>query len=50
MRRADAAARLARAHGTGAVQGDRLTLLRGPATVQPVLELSGVETLLPFAD
>lgn len=50
MRRADAAARLARAHATGAVRSDRLALLRGPAAVQRVLELSGVETLLPFAD
>jgi anti-anti-sigma regulatory factor len=29
---------------------NRLVLLRGPAAVQRVLELSGVETRLPFAD
>ncbi|MGH2943480.1 MAG: STAS domain-containing protein [Solirubrobacteraceae bacterium] len=29
---------------------NRLTLLRGPAAVQRVLELSGVVALLPFAD
>lgn len=29
---------------------NRLTLLRGPAAVQRVLELCGVERLLPFAD
>ena len=28
----------------------RLTLKRGPAAVQRVLELSGVDVLLPFAD
>ena len=28
----------------------RLTLLRGPAAVQRVMELSGVDVLLPFAD
>ena len=28
----------------------RLTLRRGPAAVQRVLELSGVDVLLPFAD
>ena len=29
---------------------ERLTLLRGPAAVQRVLELTGVVDLLPFAD
>ncbi len=29
---------------------NRLVLLRGPTVVQRVLELSGVETRLPFAD
>ncbi|MDP8908623.1 MAG: hypothetical protein M3N47_05800 [Chloroflexota bacterium] len=29
---------------------ERLSLLRGPAAVQPVFELSGIEQLLPFAD
>jgi anti-sigma B factor antagonist len=29
---------------------DRLTLLRGPAAVQRVLEITGVVDLLPFAD
>lgn len=28
----------------------RLTLVRGPAAVQRVMELSGVDELLPFAD
>jgi anti-anti-sigma factor len=30
--------------------GNRLTLLRGPAAVQRTLELCGVNGLLPFAD
>ena len=29
---------------------NRLTLLRGPAAVQRVFEISGVEELVPFAD
>ncbi len=30
--------------------GNRLALLRGPAAVQRVFELSGVDSLLPFVD
>jgi anti-anti-sigma factor len=30
--------------------GSRLALLRGPAAVQRVFELSGISDLLPFAD
>lgn len=32
------------------LDAERLTLLRGPAAVQRVLELTGVERLLPFRD
>lgn len=38
------------AHARSRADANRLVLLRGPAVVQRVLELSGVETLLPFAD
>lgn len=41
---------LIQAHTRSRANGDRLTLLRGPATVQRVMELSGVVALLPFAD
>lgn len=38
------------ANARSRADANRLTLLRGPAAVQRVLELSGVERLLPFAD
>jgi anti-sigma B factor antagonist len=38
------------AHARSRADADRLVLLRGPIVVQRTLELSGVETLLPFAD
>jgi anti-anti-sigma factor len=38
------------AHVRSRAVSDRLTVLRGPAAVQRVLQLSGVEPLLPFAD
>lgn len=38
------------AHARSRADANRLTLLRGPAAVQRVLELSGVEQLLPFAE
>ena len=41
---------LVTAHARSRADADRLTLLRGPRAVQRVLELSGVDTLLPFAD
>jgi anti-anti-sigma factor len=41
---------LINAHVRSRNDSDRLTLLRGPAAVQRILELSGVEALLPFAD
>lgn len=39
-----------RADARSRADANRLTLLRGPAAVQRVLELSGVEQQLPFAD
>lgn len=41
---------LIQAHARSRAHGDRLTLRRGPAAVQRVMELSGVDVLLPFAD
>lgn len=38
------------AHARSRADSNRLTLLRGTAAVQRLLELSGVDTLLPFAD
>jgi anti-anti-sigma factor len=38
------------AHQRSRADANRLALLRGPAAVQRVLELSGVSDLLPFAD
>lgn len=38
------------ANGRSRESGHRLALLRGPAAVQRVFELSGVDGLLPFAD
>ncbi|MDQ3675616.1 MAG: STAS domain-containing protein [Actinomycetota bacterium] len=38
------------AHARSRAAADRLTLLRGPASVQRVFELSGVDDLLPFAE
>ena len=38
------------AHTRSRAEGHRLTLLRGQAAVQRVMELSGVDALLPFAD
>lgn len=38
------------AHARSLADSNRLTLRRGPAAVQRVLELSGVEQHLPFAD
>jgi len=38
------------ANARSRVDGGRLVLLRGPAAVQRVLKLSGVEPLLPFTD
>jgi stage II sporulation protein AA (anti-sigma F factor antagonist) len=38
------------AHARSRGQADRLALRRGPASVQRVVELSGVDDLLPFAD
>jgi anti-anti-sigma factor len=40
---------LVSAHARSRADSDRLTLLRGPAGVQRVLELCGVDGLLPFA-
>ncbi len=37
------------ANARSRADANRLVLLRGPAAVQRVLELTGVETLLPFA-
>jgi len=37
------------AHARSRADSDRLTLLRGPAGVQRVFELCGVDGLLPFA-
>lgn len=41
---------LIQAYARSRADADRLTLLRGPAAVQRVMELSGVDALLPFAD
>jgi anti-sigma B factor antagonist len=41
---------LLRAHARSRADANRLMLLRGPATVHRVLELTGVATLLPFSD
>ena len=41
---------LINAHARSRADSDRLTLLRGRAAVQRVLQLSGVDVLLPFAD
>lgn len=38
------------AHTRARAEGRRLTLVRGQAAVQRVMELSGVDALLPFAD
>jgi hypothetical protein len=41
---------LGRPHLRSTADSERLTLLRGQAAVQRVLQLSGVDVLLPFAD
>jgi anti-sigma B factor antagonist len=41
---------LLRAHARSRADANRLRLLRGPAVVHRVLELTGVATLLPFSD
>lgn len=41
---------LVSAHARSRADTGRLTLRRGPAAVQRVMELSGVDVLLPFAD
>ncbi len=41
---------LIQAHARSRAETGRLTLRRGPAVVQRVMELSGVDVLLPFAD
>jgi anti-anti-sigma factor len=41
---------LVTAHARARVDSNRLTLLRGGRAVQRILQLSGVEALLPFAD
>ncbi|CAA9524442.1 MAG: hypothetical protein AVDCRST_MAG67-3503 [uncultured Solirubrobacteraceae bacterium] len=41
---------LVNAHARSQADSDRLTLLRGGNAVQRVLELTGVDVLLPFAD
>jgi len=41
---------LLRAQARSRADADRLTLRRGPAAIQRVLELTGVATLLPFSD
>lgn len=41
---------LVTAHSRLRADGSRLSLRRGPAAVQRVMELSGVDELLPFAD
>lgn len=41
---------LIQAHTRSRAHEDRLILRRGPAAVQRVMELSGVDVLLPFAD
>jgi stage II sporulation protein AA (anti-sigma F factor antagonist) len=41
---------LVTAHARSRADSDRLTLVRGRAAVQRVLELTGVDALLPFGD
>jgi anti-anti-sigma factor len=41
---------LLQASARSRADSDRLTLLRGPAPVQRVLQISGVQDMLPFAD
>jgi anti-sigma B factor antagonist len=41
---------LLQAHARSRADAGRLTLLRGPAPIQRVLWISGVQDLLPFAD
>jgi len=41
---------LVTAHARARADSNRLTLLRGGRAVQRILQLSGVEPLLPFAD
>jgi anti-anti-sigma factor len=41
---------LVTAHARSRTDSNRLTLLRGGRAVQRILQLSGVDTLLPFAD
>lgn len=41
---------LVNAHARSRADGGRLTLLRGGPAVQRVLQLTGVEVMLPFAD
>lgn len=41
---------LVTAHARSRADSSRLTLLRGGTAVQRVMELSGVDVLLPFAD
>jgi len=41
---------LIQAHARSRAESGRLTLRRGPAAVQRVMELTGVDVLLPFAD
>jgi hypothetical protein len=41
---------LIQAHARSRADANRLTLLRGPAAVQRVMEISRVDVLLPFAD
>ncbi len=41
---------LVTAHARARADSNRLTLLRGGRAVQRILQLSGVEALLPFAD
>jgi hypothetical protein len=38
------------AHARSRADSDRLVLLRGPAAVQRVFELTGILDRLPFAD
>jgi len=41
---------LVEAHARSRADSDRLVLIRGPVSVQRVLEITGVVDLLPFAD
>ena len=41
---------LVSAHTRSRADSDRFTLLRGPSSVQRVLELTGIVDILPFAD